>query len=89
MFSNYYYAPIIAKRKEEYSLIFTQCCTRECTLAEKIENFKESYKEDDYKDEKLRKEFIDKFPLEKLPTLELERYALGGKEQDNLCNCAG
>ena len=27
MFSNYYYAPIIAKRKEEYSLIFTQCCT--------------------------------------------------------------
>ena len=54
-------------------------------LKELIEDFKESYKEDDYQDEKLRQEFIDKFPLEKLPTLELERYALGGKEQDNLC----
>ena len=54
-------------------------------LKELIEDFKESYKEDDYQDEKLRQEFIDKFPLEKLPTLELERYALGGKEKDNLC----
>ena len=35
MFSNYYYAPIIAKRKEEYSLIFTQCCTRKSIVAAK------------------------------------------------------
>ena len=46
-------------------------------LKELIENFKNTYKEEDYPDEKLRKEFIDKFPLDKLPTLELERYALG------------
>lgn len=53
-------------------------------LKELIELFKKKYKEDDYQDEKLRQEFISKFPLEKLATLELERYALG-KHPDNLC----
>ncbi len=53
-------------------------------LKDLISSFEENYNENNNKDEKLRQEFINKFPLEKLPTLELERYALG-KQPDNLC----
>ncbi|MCH1965714.1 McrB family protein [Paraclostridium sordellii] len=48
------------------------------------ESYDKSYKVDNSKVDKLRQEFIDKFPLKSLETLELERYALGKKE-DNLC----
>ncbi|MFR3557140.1 MAG: McrB family protein [Paraclostridium sordellii] len=48
------------------------------------ESYDKSYKADNFKTDKLRQEFIDKFPLKSLETLELERYALGKKE-DNLC----
>lgn len=48
------------------------------------ESYDKSYKADNSKVDKLRQEFIDKFPLKSLETLELERYALGKKE-DNLC----
>lgn len=53
-------------------------------LKDLISSFEENYNENNNKDEKLRQEFINKFPLEKLPTLELKRYALG-KQPDNLC----
>lgn len=48
------------------------------------ESYDKLYKADNSKADKLRQEFIDKFPLKSLETLELERYALGKKE-DNLC----
>lgn len=53
-------------------------------LKDLISVFEENYNENNDQDEKLRQEFIAKFPLEKLPTLEIERYALG-KQPDNLC----
>lgn len=53
-------------------------------LKDLISSFEKSYNENNEKDEKLRQEFINKFPLEELQTLELERYALG-KQPDNLC----
>ena len=53
-------------------------------LKDLIASFEENYNENNTKDEKLRQEFINKFPIDKLSTLELERYALG-KQPDNLC----
>ena len=53
-------------------------------LKDLISLFEKNYNENNTQDEKLRQEFINKFPLDKLPTLELERYALG-KQPDNLC----
>lgn len=53
-------------------------------LKDLILSFEENYNENNTQDEKLRQEFINKFPLDKLSTLEIERYALG-KQPDNLC----
>ncbi|CED93602.1 AAA domain-containing protein [Romboutsia ilealis] len=53
-------------------------------LKDLILSFEENYNENNTQDEKLRQEFTNKFPLDKLSTLEIERYALG-KQPDNLC----
>jgi energy-coupling factor transporter ATP-binding protein EcfA2 len=64
---------VVKERDEEYMRI-----------KELIEAFEKEYDSNNEKEDKLREEFIEKFPIDSLESLELERYALG-KKADNLC----
>lgn len=73
---NKYYKRGISKVKERNQ--------KYMDLNELIISFEKNYDFNDIQDEKLRQDFANKFPLEDLKNLELERYALG-KQSNNLC----
>lgn len=50
-----------------------------------VSKFEQEFKDDDYeKKEQLRREFVEKFPIESIRKMDVDNYSLGGK-QGNLC----